>query len=381
MVKRLQIFFSNKQYRSVGIIFSVNSLLFGSWITWLPEIQNRLQISEGQLGLALLGLPLGSITIMPFMGWIIQKIGAGRVTLYSGITFCIMAILPVLSNSYLHLFSALFLVGLTGGSMDIAMNAAAAAMEKRNKYAIMSTCHGMWSIGGMLGAGTTSLLAALGLTAGIHLGLLAILLTLLMFSLSDTILKVKDAGAPERVFILPSRSLMALAIIGFCAMMGEGAIADWSAVYLKNTLSADLIYSGLGFAGFSMTMALGRFYGDRLIEAYGARKLIFFGGLVAFTGLLIGLMMPNPYVAITGFTFSGAGFSCLVPAIYISAARMPDQNPGASLAAVAGLGYFGLFIGPPSIGFIAEHFGLNLGLGIVVFLMAVIVLVSWKSRF
>jgi MFS family permease len=381
MIRTFQIFFSNRYFRTVGLIFAVNSILFGSWITRLPEVQNRLGIGEGELGLALLGLPLGSVMIMPFMGWIIHKLGDGKATLFSATLFCVVSTFPILAPSYGLLFLAMVLVGISTGSMDIAMNASAAAIEKRFSQVIMSTCHGMWSIGGMVGAGSTSLLVWLQVDAHLHIPILGGLLVGVVYLHRFVLLSIREETVSDVVFSIPTGPLIGLAAIGFCIMLGEGAIADWSAVYLKNTLRADAFYSGLGYAGFSLTMAIGRFYGDRIIAGWGSRKLVMAGGLIGMVGMILGLVPRDPLFVVIGFTIAGLGFSCLIPAVYIAASRMPGRVPGASLAAVAGFGYFGLLIGPPLIGMIAEMLGLTAGLSIVILLLFFVVVLSGYVRF
>jgi fucose permease len=163
----------------------------------------------------------------------------------------------------------------------------------------------------------------------------------------------------------PSRSLALLAFIGFCVLLSEGAIADWSAVYLRHTLKGSSFIGGLGFAGFSLTMALGRFYGDYLIPRWGAGNLIQWGGLVAAVSLGASLMIGNPLAAIVGFTLAGLGLSCIIPITFGAAARIPGTSPGGGIAAISSVGYIGFMVGPPTIGFIADQFGLTVGLGLV----------------
>ncbi|MFC2123277.1 MFS transporter [Bacteroidota bacterium] len=382
MIKSLRLLFSHKQARVAGLVFSINSILFSSWITRLPEIQDELEISEGELGLALLGLPLGSLLIIPPIGWFIHRVGAGKATLITGIFFCILSPLPVLAPTYFLLILSIVFVGMTMGSMDVAMNAVAAAVEKRYSLNIMSSCHGMWSFGGMLGAGSTGIMMGFNVPAYIQIPILAVILLIFFLSQSSTLLSVKeDDTVSDVVLSIPTGPLVGLAVIGFCSMLGEGAIADWTAVYLKNTLESSAFLAGLGYAGFSFSMAIGRFYGDRIIARWGARRLVLIGGLIGLGGILFGLAVPYPYAVITGFTFAGFGFSGIVPAIYGSASRMPGRAPGASIAAVASFGYLGMFFGPPVIGFVAEEFGLRIALGIVVVLMGFVVLLAGKARF
>jgi MFS family permease len=382
MLRNLRTFLKDKESRSVGLVFAVNSLFFGSWITRLPDIQENIRIGEGDLGLALLGLPLGSVLAMPFISYFIQKYGAGRVSIFIGIVFCIISTLPVFATSHLGLFFILMSVGVSTGSMDIAMNAAAAIIEKQKKRAIMASCHGFWSLGGMAGAASTSILAGFAVPSRIQMIILAIMLILLLWYLSGVLFKIEEPLVTKnRIFVLPRGILLGLALVAFCIMLGESAIMDWSTIYLRKSLNTEVMLAGMGFAGFSMTMAIGRFYGDVLITNWGTRKLILAGLLVGFIGVSIALVFNNSIIAILGFTFAGFGFSCLVPAVYISAAKAPNISAGEGLASVASLGYFGLFVGPPTIGMIAERHGLNIGLGIVVILLSLAYLIAKRTKF
>lgn len=381
MIRNLIVFFKDKYFRTAGLFFAINSLFFGSWITRLPDIQEKIEIGEGELGLALLGLPLGSVSVMPFISYFIQKYGAGRVTIYVSIIFCFISTLPVFAVSHLGLFVILFFVGIATGAMDIAMNASAAIVEKKYRRAIMSTCHGLWSLGGMVGAASTSILAGLSVSSKIQMISLAILLLIVIWYLSRTMIQVAESTAQKRIFVIPKGILVGLAFIAFCVMLGESAIMDWSTIYLRKTLNTEVMLAGMGFAGFSMTMALGRFYGDILITKWGARKLVLIGLIIAIIGVLSALVIQNSIIAILGFTFAGFGFSCLVPAVYISSARVPNVSAGEGLASVASLGYFGLFVGPPTIGMIAEEYGLDIGLGIVIVLLSMAFLITSRTKF
>lgn len=382
MIQNLAQYFKDKESRTVGLFFSVNSIFFGSWITRLPDIQERIGIGDGELGLALLGVPLGSVSVMPFISYFIQKHGAGRVTVFISIIFCIISILPVFAPSHLGLFIILTMVGIVTGSMDIAMNAAAAIVEEQKGRPIMSTCHGLWSLGGMVGAASTSILAGFSISGKIQMPVLAVLLFIVIALLSGTMLKVKETKIENaRIFVLPRGILIGLALIAFCVMLGESAIMDWSTIYLRKTLNTEVLLAGMGFAGFSFTMALGRFYGDVLITRWGSRKLVIIGLVIAITGVLSALAIQNSIVAILGFTFAGFGFSGLVPAVYISSAKVPGVSAGEGLASVASLGYFGLFVGPPTIGMIAEEYGLNLGLGVVIVLLSIALIITNRIKF
>jgi MFS family permease len=322
-------------------------------------------LTEGQLGLALLGMPLGAIAIMAFMGPIIHRFGAGRVTWVSSIVYIFAMVLPALATNWWSLAGALVIVGFGAGSMDVAMNAAAAAIEKQYQRLIMSTSHAVFSLGGMIGAGMGSIVVGLGVPPLPHFIYTVVIMLVVAFVFRKQWLSISEQSEGSHKWVWPTRSLALLAFIGFCVLLSEGAIADWSAVYLRHTLGGSSFIGGLGFAGFSLTMALGRFYGDSIIPRWGAGNLLRWGGLVAAVSLGTALIIGNPLVAILGFTVAGLGLSCVVPITFSAAARIPGISPGGGIAAISSLGYIGFMVGPPAIGFMADQFGLTFGLGLV----------------
>ncbi len=372
MIRVLRTFTLHLPSLSVGLTFMTLSILFGSWLARLPEVQAGLMLSEGQLGLALLGLPLGALTIMPLAGWLIERLTTGRAMTIATLAFCALIPLPAFATNLWTLMGALYIVGLANSFMNVSMNAAAAAVENHYRLAIMSACHGMFSLGAMIGAGSSGLVAAAGISLQGHLIGLALLmvgLQLLLRPVTSALPHSSSSGGSS--FALPPRSIWGLALVGFCIMIGEGAVADWSAIYLKNVLSSGPFVASLGFAGFSLAMALGRFAGDGIRQALGARRTIFGGSLLGAAGMGIATLIPSPATAVLGFTIVGMGFSAVVPLLFSAAAKTPGVSPGNAIAAVASSGVVGFLIGPPLIGFIGEYYGLGLGLGFVAFLALV----------
>lgn len=356
------------------------SLLFGTWITRIPDIQLQAGLSDGQLGLALLGMPVGGMIAMPFMGTITSRWGTGKVTFYTALLYAASLVLPSLSFNLWSLAISLVFVGVSSGSMDVAMNAAAAAIEKHEKKSIMSTCHGFFSFGGMLGATLASLIAGWGMPVFWHFVIMSVLMLILALLFMNEWVKITDHSAGGHRWSWPGRSLLWLAVIAFCVLLAEGAIADWSAVYLKNTLGGSSFISGLGFAGFSLTMAVGRLYGDILIPKWGARNFLYFGGLLSAFALAGALIIGHPLAAIIGFTIVGLGFSCIVPILFSAGANVPGISAGAGLAAIASMGYVGFMVGPPAIGLLAELYGLQFGLGFVALMSLVIGILGKRIR-
>ncbi len=356
--------------------FVVMSLVFGTWITRIPDIKIQTGLSEGALGLALLGMPIGAIAIMSVIGPLIHRFGAGKVTWVSSIFYVFSLIPPALAQEMWSLTAALVLVGISAGAMDVAMNAAAAAIEKQQKRLIMATSHALFSFGGMIGAGLGSLLAGIGVSTLVHFVSVSAFLLVVSMILSRYWLNIADNREGNHKWAWPTRSLLLLAFIGFCVMLSEGAIADWSAIYIRETLGGNAFLGGLGFAGFSFTMAIGRFYGDILIPKLGAATIARWGGFLSCTALVTALFFGNPTLAILGFTVTGLGLSCIVPIVFSSAANIPGVSPGSGLASVSSMGYIGFMVGPPAIGFVAEEFGLAYGLCLVALLCLMIGVVA-----
>ncbi len=369
-----------RSFRSIGahppslticLVFATNSLLSGNWLVRIPEIQSRLALSEAELGLCLLGMPAGGVLMMPLMGWITARWGAGRVTLLAALGYCVVSLLPAMAWSMPALLAALFGVGVASGAMDIAMNAEAAAIEEERGVSILSTCHGFWSLGAMIGGATGGVVAAWGASLVPHVAVVAVLMVVLLLARRATLLVGRAGSATSApVFALPTGPLVGLAVIAFCALVGEGAMADWSAVYLKNILGAGAAVAGFGYAFFSAAMAVGRLYGDQIAERFATASIIRAGALLAAAGFGMALLVGHPYAALVGFACVGLGYACMVPLLYRTAARMPGMVSGTSIAAVATAGYAGLFAGPPLIGFTAEVVGLSGALGIVAVLSA-----------
>lgn len=365
MIRTIKVFALHLPSLSVGFTFMTLSILFGSWLARLPEVQSALALSEGQLGMALLGLPLGALALMPFAGWLLKRLRTGRAMIFSTLLFCASLPLPAFAQSQWALMGGLFIAGMFNSFMNISMNAAAAAVEQEYRITIMSACHGMFSLGAMIGAGSAGLVAAAGVPLQSHLIAVALLMVGLQLLLRPVIFALPDSESDGSSFALPGRALLGLAFIGFCIMIGEGAVADWGAIYLRNTLEANPFVASLGYAGFSLAMALGRFAGDGIKMRFGAPRLVVMGSLLGAAGLAVVTLIPSAATAVLGFTLVGFGFSTVVPLLFSAAAKRPGVAPGTGIAAVASAGVVGFLIGPPLIGAIAEYFGLGFGLGVV----------------
>lgn len=352
--------------RTVGLTFLLHSFLFGSLATRLPDIKHQLNLSASDMGWALLGMSVGGLCVMPFMSWLMSRLGTGR----SNIIFCTLMsfiiLIPITATSFWMLIIGFYLYGATMGAQDVAMNAAADAVEKKYGVKIMSTCHGMFSIGAMFGAIIASYIAGQSISKETHMLFVVFAMLLLLAYLSRHLMRLpKIITAEDALFVLPKGNLLIMGAVGFCIMMGEGAVNDWSAIYFKDSLMTNSYMTGFGLAAFSLTMAIGRFYGDAIVPKYGAKRIVGFGSLLGGIGVLIVVVSPSIIGAIIGFAVVGIGFSCVVPVLFRNAANVPNVASGTGVAAVTSAGICGFLIGPPTIGFIGEAYGLNYGLGIV----------------
>jgi fucose permease len=284
---------------------------------------------------------------------------------------------PGLAPSLPLLVLAVVLLGAANGGLDVAMNAQAVAVERGYGRPIMSSFHAAWSFGGLGGAALGGLLASRGIGPLPHFSAVAVLAAIAFVAAYGALLpSVADAsqeGTPA--FARPTRALLGLGIISFCVLLGEGAMGDWSAVYLDDTLRTGPGFAAAGYAAFSLSMAFGRLFGDRFTELLGPATLVRACGAIAAVGLGIALAAAHPFVALVGFACAGAGFSIVFPTA-LSAAGRTGGPTGPALAAVTTAAYTGFLVGPPFIGFLAELTGLGYALYLVVALSTAVIVLA-----
>jgi MFS family permease len=357
----------------VAAVFGLNGFGYGSWVPRIAEIQDKLGISDGQLGLALFMAAVGALLAMPLAGAAAHRYGSRTA---SAVTLALFGLsLPglALAPNLIGLGLALLVVGAAAGALDVSMNAQGVAVEKCYWRPIMSSLHGMFSLGAMAGAGATGLIATLDVPLLPHFaGIAGLILVVGALACRLMLPAADEAGAEGPGFARPSVAILVPGVVALAALLSEGAMADWSAVYLSASLGAGTSTAAAAFAAFSLAMAAGRFSGDRLVARLGGDLVVRAGGALAAAGLGLTLLLGHPVVAVIGFGLVGAGLSCAFPVVLSSAARTPELPPSAAIAAVCTVGYFGFLLGPPAIGGLAELIGLPAALGLVVLLCALI---------
>ena len=356
----------------VAAVFFLNGFGYGSWVPRIAEIQAKLSLSEGQLGLALFMAALGALLAMPLAGAACHRYGSQVPTAVSVVLFGLSLPGLALAPTFVWLGLALLFLGAAAGALDVAMNAQGVAVEKRYWRPIMSSLHGMFSVGGMTGAAATALIAGLDVPLLPHFAGIAALVVVVGTVACRPLLPASAEGHAEGPgFARPSLAILVPGIVALASLLSEGAVADWSAVYLSS-LGAGTAMAAAAFAAFSLMMAAGRFAGDPLVAHLGGDLVVRTGGALAACGLALTLVIGQPLAAVIGFGLVGAGVSCVFPVGLSAAARAPDLPPSAAIAAVCTVGYFGFLLGPPMIGGLAELIGLPAALGLVVLLCALI---------
>ena len=359
---------------STRLGFLVAGITMAAWAPLVPYAKERLHLEAAQLGMLLLCLGIGSILAMPATGALVTRFGCRPVVLASGALVC--AVLPFLAiaPTPLLLGVTLFLFGATIGTLDVAINVQAVMVEKESGGALMSGFHGMFSAGGIAGAGGMALL--------LWLGMGTLMAAVIVSAAAAAALAVAAprllAAAPEshgdtRLFVVPRGAVAVIGLLCFACFMAEGAVLDWSALLLTTGMGASVDQGGLGYAAFAVAMTLGRFTGDRIVARWGGKRVLLCGGLCAAAGFFTAVLAPSPAVALAGFVLVGLGASNIVPILFTAAGSQRDMPTGLAIGAVTTLGYAGILAGPALIGFVAHASSLQsafAGLGCAMLLVA-----------
>ncbi|MGC4952516.1 MFS transporter [Actinomadura citrea] len=367
---------------AVTLAFAAHGLLGAAWVARIPQIKEHLGLSEGAMGVALLGAPVGVVAAVRFAGRIVGRWGSRATTIAAGAAGA-LALVPLgLAWNLGGLILSLLLMGASLGLMDVGMNAQGVAVERGYGRPLMSGLHGSYSIGTLLAALAGSAAAHAGVPVPLHLAVAAaVLITLLALGCRGLLDRSadefpepdEDAPVPARS---PRRPLIMLGVIGLCSFVGEGAMADWSAIYLRENLGTGPGVAGLGYAGCAVAMTVGRLTGDQVVARFGPVPVLRGGSLVAALGLGLGLAAGDPTAAVAGFTLFGLGVAVVAPVTFSAAGNVPGVPPAAGISRVTGVGYLGLLGGPPVIGFIAQGVGLTWALAVPVALVGLIVLLA-----
>ena len=335
-----------------------------AWAPLVPFAKERLGIQEGALGTLLLCLGAGSIIAMPLAGILTSRFGCRRVLVLSVLVVCVT--LPMLAqvSSIILLGLVLFFFGAGIGALDCAMNIQAIILERASGRTMMSGFHGLFSLGGVVGAGGVSGLLSLGMSPwNATWAVVAVIAVLLALSASHFLTYGGRSSGPA--FALARGVVLFIGVLCFILFLTEGAVLDWSAVFLADVRGMPPAHAGLGYAAFAATMTVGRLSGDRFVRRVGAKTTVIGGSLLAAAGLALATLIPSWQVALLGYALVGVGCSNIVPVLFSLAGKQDEMPESIAVPAITTMGYAGVLLGPAFIGFVAHATSLIVALMIL----------------
>ncbi len=349
---------------ATSICFLVNGALVGTWVAQIPFVQERFDVSKTTIGIVLLFMAAGAFVAMPLTGHVLERRASAQVLRLAALVYPPLLLLPLGAPGPMLLAAGLVVFGAGNGAMDVSMNAHGVAVERALGRPIMSSLHACWSFGGLVGAGGVAAAAALGVDPRVEGACAALALWVVVSLATSRLGGASVHGEPGTAgFALPSRSVLLIGALCFLVMTTEGAVADWAGIYLTGVTDASRAASAVGFAGFSLGMAVARLGGDGLVERYSRRSVLVGGAALAAVSLAILLAAGQAAVAVIACVLVGVGGANAVPLLFSAAGRVPPAGP--SLAAVFTIGYLGFILGPPVIGVLADALTLTAALALV----------------
>ncbi|WP_341805973.1 MFS transporter [Paraburkholderia caballeronis] len=363
-------------------LFFVAGMMYASWGVHVPTVRDRFHLSPALLSYALFAVAGGSIAAMTSIGGWIARVGTRRACLAGGLTLSISGALILVVPTYGLLLAVLALFGVGMATLDVAMNAEASAVEEALGRPIMSSLHGMFSLGGMAGAAVGGALLSRGMAPALHLALASSLNALVLIVSCPAVLPhvphAAHADASKSGNRWRTPALWALGAIALIALIAEGAMYDWATVYMRDVVVATPAVASAAYAAFSGGMAAARFAGDAVRARFGAPQLVMASASLACVGMIGALLLPYPVAALTGFTLMGLGLANMMPVLFAAAARVKGIHAAEGLAHVAGIAYVGLLLGPVVIGGVTQVTTLPIGLSVVALCAAVVAVAGPK---
>jgi MFS family permease len=389
----------------VAVLFAAMGVVGGVWAARIPAVKEGLRLSDGALGVALIGAPAGLVLATLVTGRIVDRFGSSWPCRLASVLLVVSPVGMGLAGNQAELMAALLAYGAAGGTLDVSMNVQAVGIERGYRRPLMSSFHGQFSFGLLAGAMLGGLSAWAGLAPALTFAAVGLALALAVLAAGRTLLRGPEVPSAAEVLPGPAQAagtedgpaqggasargqadgrsvrgwftgvtvrVAILGVLSFCSLLGEGSVENWSAVYFRDDLGVAAGFAAAGLVAFSVTMACGRLFGDRLVARIGAVRLMRVSGFLAAAGLGAALLSHSPAGAVTGFALFGAGLSCTFPLLVSAAGNADPGRPGSMIARVAGSGYAGGLTGPVVIGGVASVSSLPLALGIPVILAAII---------
>ncbi|MBJ3783442.1 MFS transporter [Devosia sediminis] len=342
------------------LIFLLGGIVLGAWAPLVPLAKERLGVGEGALGLLLLCMGVGSILAMPMTAFLTSRFGCRQVITVSATGLCL--VLPLLATVGDVALMAVTLVGfgIVMGCTSVSMNLQAVLVERQAGGSLMSGFHAMFSLGGIIGSGSMALMLTLGVPALPAALAVSLVMLGLLLAARPGLLPYSDAGeAKPPAFVVPQGIVLAIGALSLLAMLAEGGVLDWGALFMVEAHGADLGLAGFAYTAFAITMTAGRLFGDRLRTAFGDLTVLVASALLATAGFLASLFLPSAAAALAGFLLVGAGVSNIAPILFTLTGRTRRMPANLAVASVLTVGYVGIIAGPAAIGLIAHATGLK----------------------
>ncbi|MFJ1550425.1 MFS transporter [Streptomyces sp. NPDC088246] len=370
---------------ALTVFFALDGFLFAGWVVRIPAIKHQTGASASTLGLALLGVSAGAVVTMMLTGRLCRRFGSHPVTVACGVLLPLSIALPAQTHSALALGLVLLVFGAAYGGINVAMNSAAVDLVAALRRPVMPSFHAAFSLGGMVGAGLGGLVAG-GLSPATHLFVLTGIGLLVTAAAGPVLLRqpapkpaptADDAEKPRRPDGRARRMVLLFGVIALCTAYGEGALADWGALHLEQDLHAHPGIAAAGYSLFALAMTAGRLSGTALLERLGQTRTLVAGGATAAAGMLLGSLAPTTWLALLGFAVTGLGLANIFP---VAVGRAGELAGPGGVAAASTLGYGGMLLGPPAIGFLADWFSLPAALTTVALLATAAAALGYGAR-
>lgn len=356
-------------FRAIRFVFMMEAVTIGAWLPRIPDFKIALAMDDGVLGIVLAALPAGTMVGFLAAARFAETVGLRMACMIAGPAFALSFILPGIASGPSSLFAALFVCGFIVALIEVAMNTEAGAIEKRAGRRIMSQCHGFWSIGTVVGAALGGLFAQAAISPAWQFVLLNPLFAIAALA-AAWMLPPDPARQPTegaaRFFTLPGRALFVLCLMPVGIMALEGAMMDWSAVFVREVLLGEPFEAAAAYSVFAAMMAVTRLAGDRLAERFGPARVVLVSALSAALGAALFAAAPDLAVALAGAALAGFGVATVYPLSVSAAAAAPGKSAEANVAAVSFIAFSVFLVGPPVIGGLAELFGLRIALALLV---------------
>ncbi|WP_298141923.1 MFS transporter [uncultured Acinetobacter sp.] len=352
-----------------------------AWAPLIPFAQQRLSLNHADFGGLLLCAGIGSMLAMPLTGMLIQKMGGRLIIAVTLAVFIVVLPLLAMLPTTWALGISLFAFGAAAGSLGVAINLQAVMVEKQYAKNMMSSFHGMCSLGGLLGVMSMTVLLALGLSP--LLGALIIAACILLVTLLAVPKCLQSAPTeseklgPKTKRGLPSPFIVLIGIMCFIAFLSEGSAMDWSGIYLTQEFGVDAAYAGLAYTCFAITMTMGRFAGRRIQHYFGEAKTVFLGALMAGLGLSVVILAPHWLMVLLGYSLLGLGCANIVPIMFSRVGRQNQMPKAAALSYVSTFAYTGSLLGPALVGLGSEVFGLTAVFAVIAIGLSLIAVVNY----